>query len=571
MRRSHDTRRDARAVRASWWSDLGPWARFSVAGLAIATALAFALAWFIPNWVGDRFLETQARADQSVLTALTETEALVVRGAGDFADLEAFVDRAVLRGDFVRVKLWGPDQTILYSDEPNLIGRRFELDEDFDTMFEPMSHVTDLSAAENELERAEFDAGLLETYVPVRTADGELLAVWEVYHLLDDHDAAVAETRWTVLFTVGAGLGLLAVFLVSVFGGLIASVQRRRREAESRSSELSTLLNIVRSSAQTLDEAEIVAATTRELHASGAFEWVTLSEADHEGESTVLAVEGDPSDVEHASDPCVRVAAATDVAAGTLTVVGCVPADSDAEAAQALLQASVAELGVSTQRAKLYDEVETSRARLRELMKQLVTAQEQERQRIVGDIHDGLGQDLHRVLFGVRGCLTADSGEIEAELHKLEELVSNSSAKLRRLLQELHPSTIDDIGLAASLRSLVDRLRTEYELHVEFRSHEFDEPPGVIRIAVFRIAQEALANVVKHSGTLEARLSVTSDGREIELVVDDRGARMSDDRGEGLGLWLMRERAESLGGSFEITSGSDGTRVRARIPLEEAS
>lgn len=570
MRGQTDTRRRDRATRASGWSDLGPWARFSVAGLFIAAALAFALAWFIPNWVGDRFLETQARADQTVLTALTETEAFVVPGTDDFSDLDAFVDSAVLRGDFVRVKLWSPDKTILYSDQPELIGRQFELDEDFDTMFEPLSHVSDLSAEENEIERNQFDAGLLETYVPVRTAEGELLAVWEVYHLLDEHDAAVVETRWMVLFAVGAGLGLLAVFLVSVFGGLTASVQRRRREAESRSSELSTLLNIVRSSAQTLDQAEIVAATARELYGSGAFEWVTLSRG-HDDASAVLAVEGDPSATEPASAPCVKVAAAAESASGTLTIVGCVRNDGDPDAAQALLQASVAELGVSTQRAKLYDDLETSRSRLREVMKQLVTAQEHERQRIVGDIHDGLGQDLHRVLFGVRGCLEADSGEVDAELRELEELVSNSSAKLRRLLQELHPSVIDDIGLAASLRSLVERLRTEYGLRVEFHYGGFDELPGSTRIAVFRIAQEALANVVKHAGTLDARLSVTSDEREVELVVHDSGSGISVERGEGLGLWLMRERAESLGGSFEVSSDSGGTRVRARIPLEEAS
>ena len=202
-------------------------------------------------------------------------------------------------------------------------------------------------------------------------------------------------------------------------------------------------------------------------------------------------------------------------------------------------------------------------------MKQLVSTQEQERQRIVADIHDGLGQDLHRVLFSIRGCLAAEQSEVDAELRKVEALVSDSSAKLRRLLQELHPSTLDDIGLAASLRSLAERLRTQYGLRVELHYDDLAEPPTSVGMAVFRIAQEALANVVKHSGSLAARLTVTTDGDSIEVVVEDSGAGVSSERGEGLGLWLMRERAESAGGSFELSTSSKGTRVCARIPLEE--
>ncbi len=469
----------------------------------------------------------------------------------------------------MRVKLWSPEQEILYSDAPELIGQSYELDEDFDTMFEPTSHISDLSADENELERRQFESDLLETYVPVRSSDGELLAVWEVYHLLDDHDAAVAETRRVVLLTVGAGLGLLAIFLVSVFGGLTASVQRRRREAESRSRELATMLNIVRSSATTLDRSEIIAATARELHGSGAFEWVQISHAERDGTTALLASEGNVAAATGApSTPCRSVRASADAAAGTLLIDGCLNEESDVEATTSLLEASAHELGVATQRAQLYDDLETSRERLRDVMQQLVSTQEQERQRIVADIHDGLGQDLHRVLFSVRGCLAAETGEVDAELRKVEALVAESSTKLRRLLQELHPSMLDDIGLDASLRSLVDRMRTQYGLRVELRFDDRVQPRSAIGIAVFRIAQEALANVVKHSGTLAAGLSVTLDEGWIDVVVEDSGSGVTADRGEGLGLWLMRERAEALGGSFEVASSPTGTCVRARIPLE---
>lgn len=541
----------------------------------MAAVLAVGLGWYIPNWVGDRFLETQARADQTVLTALTETEALVVSDPLNFDTLDAFVDSALLRGDFVRVKLWAPDGTILYSDEQGLIGKRFDLDEDFEGMFEPLSHVSDLSAAENEFEDRKFDSGLLETYVPVRSADNELVAVWEVYHLLEEHDAAVTETRRTVRLTVAAGLGLLAIFLVSVFGGLVASVQRRRREAESRSADLSTVLNIVRSTAKTLDRNEIIDETVHQLYASTAFEWVTLTHSDETGHSSVLAAAGMSADCAPGrsglTPECAPVEASTTVDNGSLLLVGCVHSPGDQQAAGALLQASVEELGVSTHRADLYEDLEASRARLQDVMQRLVTAQESERQRIVGEIHDGLGQDIHRVLFGIRGCLSGDQSEIEAELQKLEELVSDSSGRLRRLLQELHPSMINDIGLAASVRSLVERMRTEWGLHVELHQADFPEPPEATRIAVFRIAQEALMNIVKHSGTPTAQLSVTTQAGYITLEVEDDGIGISRQRSDGLGMWLMQERAEVLGGTFEVLSAPGNTIIRARLPLGEGS
>ncbi len=575
MPRPVELRRNERTVQPAWWRDLGLWARFSIAGIAVAAVLALGLGWYIPNWVGDRFLETQARADQTVLTALTETEALVVPGMTDFTALDAFVESALLRRDFVRVKLWAPDGTILYSDDKALIGRKFAPNSEFEDLFEPTSHVSDLSDEENLNERDEFSSGLLETYVPVRADDGELLAVWEVYHLLDEHDAAVTETRRTVRVAVGAGLGLLAIFLVSVFGGLIASVQRRRREAESRSADLSTLLNIVRATAKTLDRNEIIAETVRQLYASTGFEWVTLTHTDSDGTASLLATQGNPcgagAGAGNSATPCTRVEATTSVATGSLVIAGCAPAHDDQTAAQALLQASVEELGVSTHRADLYEDLETSRARLQEVMQRLVSAQESERQRIVGEIHDGLGQDLHRVLYGIRGCLTGERAEVVDELHKLEGLVSVSSGKLRRLLQELHPSLINDIGLAASLRSLVGRMRDQYDLRVELHQADFPEQSEASRMALFRIAQESLMNIVKHSGSRTARLSVTTDDGHITLEVVDDGIGISERRGDGLGMWLMRERAEGLGGSFEVVSAAGSTTIRARIPLEESS
>lgn len=554
--------------------DLGLWARLSVAGLVIAAVLALALGWFIPRWVGDRFLETQSRADATVLNALSTTEALVITepssGEVDFEALDKFVRSSILDGDFVRVKLWSPDGTILYSDETELIGRTFEFDHDFTDRVEPFSHRSDLNDEENEFEAREFGSGLLETYVPVRDGEDGLVAVWEVYRPLEEYDAAVASTRFAVRLSVGLGLALLALFLVSVFGGLVASVQRRRREAEGHAADLTTLLGIVQATAKTLDRDTIIEDTVRRLHADSDYDCIVLYGAAEDGEKQVLAAEGETDlidlDTLGNSGDEDRIEAAVSMATGSLELVACGPVVRDRAASEALLQAAVEELGVATERADLYEDLTVHRARLQDVMMRLVTAQDSERQRIVGEIHDGLGQDLYRVLYGIRGCLTADPPEVVDELGKLESLVATSSDKLRLLLQDLHPSVINDIGLAASLRSLVERMQSQYGLRVELSQSDFAEPPVEIRVALFRIAQEALQNIVKHSGTQAARLTVRNENGHIQLEVEDRGRGISDEQRDGLGMWLMLERAESLGGTLEVVSDTETTTIRARIP-----
>jgi len=169
------------------------------------------------------------------------------------------------------------------------------------------------------------------------------------------------------------------------------------------------------------------------------------------------------------------------------------------------------------------------------------------------------------VLFGLRGCRASPPGEVTEELERLEALVEESSRRLRRLLQDLRPSTLEDVGLAASLRGLADRVG-EDGLDVELRA-DLDEPPVDVRIAIFRIVQEALLNVMKHSDSAQALVEIVHDDSAVLVSVADRGAGFPGQEGQGLGLWLMRERAEAVGGTLSVDSGSAGTRVVARIPL----
>lgn len=561
-------------IRLALLEDLGTWARVSLAGVVAAGLLAIGLGWFIPREVERRFLDAQMEADRSVLDVLTTTQGLVTPDQPDVAALDAFTDGAILRGDYVRVKLWRDDGTVVYSDAAGLIGQSFLVEEDLRTVFttgEAVSSVSDLTAEENIEERA-IGSSLLETYLPVESA-GEVIAVWEVYHSLDGLQLAVAGVRRAVWLSVGSGLVVLALFMVSSFGNMTAVIQRRRKEAEARSADLETFLAVARTTSRNLDPQEVAAKAVEIVHRAGGFHCVALlREPNDKGEPTVVTVAGDGNCVEAAGGKlapgCRAEEAATPTEYGTFRLVACTQiGEGRVDERTRLLSGAVEEIRLGVERADLVRDLDQSRTQLRAVMDKLVTAQEEERVRIVGDVHDGLGQDLHRVLFGIRGCLDASPAEVDAELRHLEVLVASSSRKLRRLIHELHPSVIEDVGLAGSLRGLVDGVREQWGLRARLYIAPFDEPPIATRVAAFRVTQEALQNVARHSGVSECDVTVGSQDREIMIRVSDHGRGMSKaTRTDGLGMWLMRDRAELVGGNLTVTSDEGGTVIEARFP-----
>ncbi len=160
--------------------------------------------------------------------------------------------------------------------------------------------------------------------------------------------------------------------------------------------------------------------------------------------------------------------------------------------------------------------------------------------------------------------------ETAEELERLEAIVAGSVGRLRRLLQDLRPSTLEDVGLGAALRGLVDRMGRDDGVRVELRGDDRVPPelPLAVLVAVFRIAQEALLNVLKHSTSRQAVLEVGARNGVLELRIADEGRGLPPAPREGLGLWLMRERAEAVGGTLSVDSGRTGTVVTAVIPIE---
>jgi PAS domain S-box-containing protein len=211
----------------------------------------------------------------------------------------------------------------------------------------------------------------------------------------------------------------------------------------------------------------------------------------------------------------------------------------------------------------------------RRLLAGLVRAQEEERRRIAAEIHDDPVQAMTAVEMRLESLRRRiDGGAERRALEQLTASVSAAIARLRRLLVDLRPPRLDREGLAPALRALLDRLRAETGVDATFEDRTLHEIPSDTRTVLYRIAQEALANVRKHAEALEARVTMAERDGGILLRVRDDGRgfdpeRAAEEQPGHLGLVSMRERAELVGGKFRITSTPGaGTTVEAWVPGE---
>lgn len=543
--------------RRPWW--LNRAAMVSLVGLALSALFAGLVGWYIPRRVADDFLASQAVADQAALDFLVSSDVISTVPDVDVDDLDRFVRQSILRGDFVRAKLWSLDGTILYSDASELIGQRFAPDEDFESLTTSISEVSDLSEEENYLEAEQFGA-LLETYVPVLEGD-RVLAVWEIYRTLDAYDASVDQTRRLVWITFGSGLGLLGLFLVSTLGSLVHIADEQRRSAESRADDLVTLLEVARMTTQA-DSPEGLAARLRSiLESAPQVEWVVAVLQSDDSEPRRLLEVGSPA--RDLGEPRAQ----EESSAGLLTVhIESTGASSHDPTIDALAE----EVLVGLQKALLAEGLDDYRRQLEHVMEQLVDADDSERRRLAGDVHDSVARDLYRILYGVRTLAADAPASAQPALAELEAAILEASGSLRSLLRDLYPSVAEDVGLAASLASLAERVAESYDLAVELDIDRCPEPSREVKLAVYRVAQEALVNAARHSGSDRATLAVWAAADRVEFTISDHGAGPPIGWRAGMGIWLMRDRVERLGGHIGFDAG-DGLIVTGSIPMGGAS
>lgn len=215
---------------------------------------------------------------------------------------------------------------------------------------------------------------------------------------------------------------------------------------------------------------------------------------------------------------------------------------------------------------RLNAEVETARQRA-------VLTGVAERDRIRRDLHDGLGPSLSGVALGIEAAETALRGGDHATAaglaNRLRREVHAAVEEVRRIIDGLRPSALDEQGLVMALRQRAESITTRSGGRLRVRIDAPDELPplpGDIEQAAYRIADEALTNVVRHSEASSCILRIMSgDDLTVEIVDDGRG--LPEQVPTGVGLVSMRARAEALGGSLHLDNGH-GTRVAAHLPLE---
>jgi PAS domain S-box-containing protein len=212
-----------------------------------------------------------------------------------------------------------------------------------------------------------------------------------------------------------------------------------------------------------------------------------------------------------------------------------------------------------------------SHVRNHTLAGRLVVAQEEERQRIARDLHDDLSQRLAVLNIEVNRLSTMNPGDVRARVAALSGWVSDIAEHVHDLSHELHPSRPETLGLVPALRAVCDEMSRQHGLMVDLRDRQIPRALGsAVSLCAYRIVQEALHNVVKHSGATRASVELTGSPTALELVVADQGRGFVPDAQGlvGLGLVSMGERVKLLDGEIAIDSSpGDGTRLRVRLPL----
>jgi PAS domain S-box-containing protein len=227
------------------------------------------------------------------------------------------------------------------------------------------------------------------------------------------------------------------------------------------------------------------------------------------------------------------------------------------------------------------EDLEKAQQSLRRLSGQLLQVQDDERRRLARELHDGAGQILAALNMNLESLQEAIKDQIPPSLnHRLGEsirLANQVIKETRTLSYLLHPPLLDEAGLRDALHwfvgGFIERSGIQTELEI---SPNFARLPRELEIAIFRIIQESLTNIHRHSGSAKASIRLALDGNQIFLTISDQGKGMPSEatleepkknRKLGVGIAGMRERVLQLGGEFEVAAGNPGTIIKAVFPI----
>ncbi len=216
---------------------------------------------------------------------------------------------------------------------------------------------------------------------------------------------------------------------------------------------------------------------------------------------------------------------------------------------------------------------------LRTLTQRLLVAQDAERRRIARDLHDSAGQLIASASMSIDAairCAPTDGSKAADAAKQARGLMTELSREIRTLSYLLHPPLLDEVGLVAALRAYVPGLEERGGLKVELEiSEELGRLPDYLELIVFRLVQECLTNVHRHSGSKTARLKLTSSADGVRLLVEDDGKGFEAEKSlagaTGVGLPGMRERVRLVGGKMKVRSDASGTRMEFILPRGEGA
>jgi signal transduction histidine kinase len=223
-----------------------------------------------------------------------------------------------------------------------------------------------------------------------------------------------------------------------------------------------------------------------------------------------------------------------------------------------------------------------SNRKLHQLSRDLLRAQDYERRRIARELHDSTAQLLAALKIDLSRLQEPglNPDRRKQALSEAIDLASACSAEIRTVTYLLHPPLLDEVGLTAGLQAYAQGFHQRTGIQVEIVVlPDFGRLSSELEVTLFRIVQEGLANVHKHSGSSSADIRLERDAREVRLVLQDRGrglpqALRTQATGFvrfGVGIMGMRERAEQLGGRLELASSDAGTRLTVTIPLVQTN
>lgn len=304
-----------------------------------------------------------------------------------------------------------------------------------------------------------------------------------------------------------------------------------------------------------------------------------------QGAGTIVTHDGTKGSTDHGPPWCLNKGYASTTAmplwsmnrqVGSLCFLNAEPPEQPLELR--ILRLLVSQLGIGIENAVLYGDLQRREAYRQKLLAKVFSAQEDERQRLARELHDETGQALTALMMGLDAIARSSPERWQRtieQISNLRALSEESLDNLRQMVLALRPSQLDDLGLLAAIERYADRVVRSTGINVEIESSLGDERlPPTSEVAVFRIVQEALNNVGRHSGATDARVRISRHHGQLCVEVSDDGHGFVPHESTGLngvGIEGMTERADLLGGHLTVESTpGEGTTVRLKVQDERS-